>query len=186
MDGCGLFLRLELSNGDRRNARRAELLCHSSPVQRQTSALPQPASRRQPEPFLCAPYVADENGKFRPTEKITQCPWAKGSEPCRMRKHDFRGRKTGPCIPIRILRCKSHGQYFTVYPMGHVPYDRQPIVAVGLGGNPLDERKKEGVARWRDSGFCGGGGCFRTTALASGRDGRKGSAWWLRLSTSLD
>jgi len=70
-----------------------------------------------------------------------------------MRKHDFRKRKTGPCIPLRILRCKSHGQYFTVYPMGHVPYDRQPIVAVDFGGNPLDERKKEGVARWRGSGF---------------------------------
>lgn len=70
-----------------------------------------------------------------------------------MRKHGFRGRKTGPGIPIRTLRCKSHGQYFTVYPMGHVPYGRQPIVAVGLGGYPVDERKKEGVARWRDSGF---------------------------------
>jgi hypothetical protein len=151
--GCGLFFASGTFHGDRRNARRAEVLCHSSRVQSQISGLQQPPSRRQRERFLCAPYVADESGKIRPAEKITQCPWAKGSEPCRMRKHDFRNRKTGPCIPIRILRCKSHGQYFTVYPMGHVPYERRPIAAVGLGGDAVEERKKEGVTRWRDSGF---------------------------------
>ena len=155
MKGCGLFCVWNFPTVTDATPRRAELLCHSSPIQRQALAPSRtlPPSLRKPESFLCAPYVADENGKFQPTEKITQCPWAKGAEPCRMRKHSFRGRKTGPGIPIRILRCKSHGQYFTVYPMGHVPYGRQPIVAVGLGGYLVDERKKEGVARWRDSGF---------------------------------
>ena len=155
MKGCGLFLRLELYQGDRRNARRAEVLCHSSPAPRQALARsqPSPPSQRQPEPFLCARYVADENGEFRPTEKITQCPGAKGSVPCRMRKDGFRGRKTGPRIPLRILRCRSHGRYLTVYPIGHVPYGRQPVVAVDLGGYPVEAKKKEGVARWRDSGF---------------------------------
>jgi hypothetical protein len=108
---------------------------------------------RQREPFLCAPYVADEKGKFHPAEKITQCPWARGSERCRLRKHDFRKRKTGPGIPLRILRCQSHGRHFTVYPIGHVPYGRQPVVAVDLGGYPVEAKEKEGVARWRDSRF---------------------------------
>ena len=142
-------------HGLRRNARRAEVLCHSSPAPRQAIAPSQAlrCSPRQREAFVCAPYVADESGKFRPTEKITQCPWAKGSEPCRIRKHDFRRRKTGPGIPIRILRCRSHGLYFTVYPMGHVPCGRQPIAAVDLRGYPVDDRNKEGVAQWRESGF---------------------------------
>lgn len=186
MEGCGLFCVWNFYTVTDAAPRRAELLCHSCPTQRQTSALPQPSLPRQAEPFLCVPYVANENGKFRPAEKIMQCPWAKGSEPCRMRKHDFRRRKTGPCIPIRIMRCKSHGQYFTVYPLGHMPYHRQPIVAVDLGGYPVVEREKEGVAQWRDSGFRGGSGCFGRKALVSGTNGRKGSAWWLRHPTSLD
>ncbi len=36
--------------------------------------------------------------------------------------------------------------------MGYVPYGRQAVVAVDLGGYPATT-KKEGVARWRDSGF---------------------------------
>jgi len=153
--GCGLFLRLELSTVTDATPG-GQMYCaivrqpHAKPIAPSQAS---PCSPRQREPFVCAPYVADENGKFRPAEKITQCPWAKGSEPCRIRKHDFRGRKTGPGIPIRILRCKSHGLYFTVYPMGHMPYGRQAIAAVDLRGYPVDERKKEGVARWRDSGF---------------------------------
>jgi len=37
--------------------------------------------------------------------------------------------------------------------MGHVPYGRQPVVDVDLGGYPVEGKKREGVARWRDSGF---------------------------------
>jgi hypothetical protein len=51
------------------------------------------------------------------------------------------------------MRCRSHGRHFTVYPLGYVPYGRQPVVAVDLGGYPVGGTEKEGVARWRDSGF---------------------------------
>lgn len=142
---------------------RAMILCHKSPVRHQPLApLPSPH-----EPFLCAPYVADQTGRFRPAEKITQCPWAKGSERCRLKKHDFRNRKTGPCIPIRVLRCRSHGRYFTVYPMGHVPYGREPIMAVDPRGYPVDESKKQGVSRWRGSGFCSGSRSIGGASLAT-------------------
>jgi hypothetical protein len=37
--------------------------------------------------------------------------------------------------------------------MGHMPYSRRSIAAVDLRGYPVEEKKKEGVAQWRESVF---------------------------------
>jgi hypothetical protein len=102
-------------------------VCHESGggVQREFS----PGRR-----FLSAPYVADGSERARPVEGIDQCPWAEGSEGCRIRGHHWRERKTGPSVALRVLKCLTHGQAFTVYPPGFVPYGRQPWIRLDLRG----------------------------------------------------
>jgi len=86
-----------------------------------------PASRR---PFLCAPYVAAEDGGLRPVRGIDRCPQA-GEQSCRLAKRGWRRRKTGPAFPVQVVRCRTHGAYFTVYPQGHTPYGRQRLTPAG-------------------------------------------------------
>jgi hypothetical protein len=47
---------------------------------------------------------------------------------CRIHAAGWRPRRTGPRYPLRIVRCRVHGQAFTLYPVGHVPYGREPVV----------------------------------------------------------
>jgi len=117
-------------------------------------------SDRESEPaFICAPYVGEAQGCRRPTERITQCPWAKGSERCRLKKHDWRERKTGPCMALRVFYCRIHNRHFTVYPMGHVPYSRMRVLPVDAAGHPIESVEdrvignQEAAARWEGSWF---------------------------------
>ena len=114
--------------------------CHQSPRCRQ--------SFRQ-RPFLSAPYLAGEDGRYAPPEAIDQCPFAEGPKPCRLEKHDWRARKTGPEVALRILRCRTHGVYFTVYPPGHVPYGRCSLAPVDLQGEALVREMPEPEASSR-------------------------------------
>ena len=135
-------------------------MCHTSEGQRQG------ASRViENRPFLCAPYVTGQEGRPRPVEGIDRCPLAPVGETCRLRKHDFRDRKTGPRFALRILYCSTHKVYFTVYPPGHVPYGRQAVA-------PVDERGRvaapeQEAAPWRATLFCRGAGCCGRQALAA-------------------
>lgn len=71
--------------------------------------------------------MAQDDGTLRPVEGIAQCPSARGDARCRLSKHDWRRRKTGPCYPLRVLLCHTHGRHFTVFPQGFVPYGRERI-----------------------------------------------------------
>ena len=138
------------------------------------------ASRRQPvseRPFLSAAYVADAEGRYAPSADIDQCPWAQGCERCRLEKHDFRPRKTGPEVPLRVLLCHTHGHFFTVYPPGHVPYGRVALAAVDLQGEPIGRDLPEPLGSCEGTLFRGGPRCGCGPALACGADrGRVGSA----------
>ena len=103
--------------------------------------------------FLCAPYAADEGGVMRAVGAIPQCPWAEAEIGCRIDKHGFRERKTGPEFPIEVLRCGSHKRYFTVYPLGHVPYGRVSMAPVGPGGQAFEVVEGEPAASWRGTLF---------------------------------
>lgn len=100
-------------------------------------AAPDPGQRGK-APFLCAPYTARENGRYEPYQNIDRCPMAKGGEPCQVVKHSFRRRKTGPEIELRVLHCKRHQRYFTVYPTGHVPYAQCSLAQVDFRGEPVE------------------------------------------------
>ncbi len=112
------------------------------------------------------PLRAVRDGAGGPsTEGIDRCPLAPVGETCRLRKHDFRDRKTGPRFGLRILYCSTHQRYFTVYPPGHVPYGRQAVA-------PIDERGRvaapeQEAAPWQATLFCCGAGCCCGQALAA-------------------
>lgn len=96
--------------------------------------------------FVSTRYQLDASNRPVP-ERPTTCAWASvGPAPCRIGKKCDRRRKTGPCHPVCVLRCRTHNVCFTLYPPGHVPHGRQPVVAVSLDG-----REAAGVAEARDT-----------------------------------
>jgi len=89
--------------------------------------------------FVSTPYRLD--GSNRPVPEMpTTCAWASvGPAPCRIGKKCDRPRKTGPCHPLCVLRCRTHNVCFALYPPGHVPHGRQAVVTVSLDGRePVD------------------------------------------------
>jgi hypothetical protein len=131
---------------------RTSAVCHNSHRESECRT----RSSQEGRAFLCCPYVGDEQGRYRPTEGISQCPTATGAERCCLKKHAWRERKTGPCVPLRLMYCRSHDRHFTVYPMGHVPYSRRRVLPVGLaavvGTSETTERFLHGlhttISRW--------------------------------------
>ena len=57
--------------------------------------------------------------------------------PCVIKPHHLRDRKTGPCFPLSVVRCETHGRGFTLYPHGHVPYGRRAIAPLAPDGSPV-------------------------------------------------
>jgi hypothetical protein len=57
------------------------------------------------------------------------------------------------------MKCKVHKKFSTVYPLGYVPYGRQPLLAVVPDGKPLQEPKAGAASKpdldapWRDTMF---------------------------------
>ena len=64
-------------------------------------------------------------------EGIDRCARAVESI-CAISKHAWRSRKTGPGFPLRILQCRTHPHYFTVYPLGFTPYARQALAPLAV------------------------------------------------------
>lgn len=90
-----------------------------------------------PASFLSCDYVVDEEAaRLRPVEGIDSCARGAEAERCAISKHSWRSRKTGPGFPVRILRCRNHAHYFTVYPTGYTPHSRQRLapMAATRGG----------------------------------------------------
>jgi len=151
------------------------------------------SSPRECEPaFICTPYVVDPQGRRRPTEGITQCPWAKGSERCRLKKPDWRERKAGPCMALRLIYCRSHSRHFTIYPMGHVPYSRMRVLPVDAAGHPIESSEdrlvgdREAAARWEGSWLRSGPGRLLRRAVAARALGRGPISTQLRRPAAMD
>lgn len=85
-------------------------------------------------PFLTVPYYFGDSGQLHPLEGVDRCPWSAANERCRLRKHSFRRRATGPQLPLRVMYCNVHRKYFTLYPVGYVPYERKRHSLTTLGG----------------------------------------------------
>ena len=111
-------------------------------------------------PFLVAAYLPDESGEWAPSVMPTFCPKGAGAAACSVGFDHHRPRKTGPCIPVAVLKCATHEGRFTLYPCGHVPYGREAVAPVGLDGKALTmataapgEAAEEPYAPWRQTRF---------------------------------
>jgi hypothetical protein len=118
------------------------------------------ASQPQPRPFPVTAYLPDDSGVWHPSVMPTACPTSDGGEACCVSFDYRRARKTGPCIPVAVLKCTTHGCGFTLYPCGHVPYGREAVAPVDLDGETLKvpssdtpSAKAEPCAVWRPTRY---------------------------------
>ena len=92
---------------------------------------------RASRPFVTTPYKVVD-GQLRPVLPARGPCWSEAA-PCRTRIQHLRRRKTGiPWGFVAVAICVTHGLSFTLYPPGHVPYGREPWVALGPDGSDLD------------------------------------------------
>lgn len=97
------------------------------------SARGSPCARR---PFVTTPHHVSEDGVTAEVPTRGPC-WSDGS-PCRISVHHARDRTTGPTWGwVAVVRCRSHRKAFTVYPPGHVPYGRVPLVVLAPDGEAV-------------------------------------------------
>jgi hypothetical protein len=86
--------------------------------------------------------------------------------------HAQRERKTGPRFVLAQLRCRTHGRYFTVYPLGFTPFARQRIVPGEhlRSGEPVAARE-----RWAGTVFeaATGGAAGELGVRDAGYDGEQ-------------
>jgi hypothetical protein len=78
--------------------------------------------------FIFGRYERDEHGEWSvPLPRIAPCGYGDGS--CRIREHNIRERLTGPAHHLVVIYCTVHDCYFTVYPVGYVPYGRKRLIS---------------------------------------------------------
>ena len=106
--------------------------------------------------FIITPYQADDSGVFRPLVPALCRRAVNDAKPCELHVHHWRERKTGPEVPLLVMRCRTHGVAFTLYPPGHVPYGRCAVAPVNLQGEPLHvagEQGREATLSWEQTIF---------------------------------
>jgi hypothetical protein len=75
---------------------------------------------------------------------------------CQISEHEQRERVTGPCHPLTVIHCKTHGRFFTIYPQGFSPYGRRklPVQEVDIETAPALEAvcdaADDETPRWPD------------------------------------
>ena len=64
----------------------------------------------------------------------TRCiHWEDDIDACDVKGNGWRPRKTGPCHPLRRVKC-HHGAGYTLYPPGHYPRGRSLVAPVSPDG----------------------------------------------------
>lgn len=103
-------------------------------------------------PFATTSYEPDEDGYLRPMLPM-RCAFAVGTKMCSVFVDHYRPRRTGPGFPLAVVGCSAHphGRY-TLYPPGHVPYGRAPVVPYSPRGMPLLDGTT-GQLPWEDTLF---------------------------------
>ena len=89
--------------------------------------------------FVVSSYVGDRHGQMHPV--VPSRGPCRDDRECQLVVKDRRFRKTGPGFPITVLNCKTHGRCFTLYPPGHVPYGRTPLVALSVQGGVVERER---------------------------------------------
>jgi hypothetical protein len=122
-------------------------------------------------PFATAPYSLGNSERPTPWVLPARCVSACAtSGDCSITRHDVRERKTGPCFPLAVLRCRTHGHAFTLYPLGHVPYGRVAIAPVSCDGEPVMSAEADGSRPRQELGWA-------TTIFLAALDAASGRPW---------
>jgi hypothetical protein len=109
---------------------------------------PQTVARRH---LVVTPYETDGENKMVPQIPDT-CPLGvKDGRPCRLFLDHWRSRKTGPCFPLNVFRCRTHEIAFTLYPPGYTPWGRKKWAPVAPDGTVVT--CEEGASRFQDTYF---------------------------------
>jgi len=129
-----------------------------------------PVPSRQSSAFICTPYFAGPDGRLRAS--IPDCCPTRACGPsttadCDLRVQHYRPRKTGPPHALTVLRCRTHGCAFTLYPPGYAPYRRQSVLTLSYDGSSIFREPGRNVER--DD--------FDGTLFESALDARDGVAW---------
>jgi len=97
-----------------------------------------------------------------------RCPFAAEDDgSCELGRVHERPRKTGPCHPLQVMRCRTHARCFTLYPSGFAPYQR-----IGV-----ERRGPEGSLLVPDAGADATSLDFSGTIFEAALDGARGQAW---------
>jgi hypothetical protein len=116
-------------------------------------------------PFIVTPYVASPGGGLIAELPAVCLHGAYGDEhPCSLSIHHHRERKTGPRHPLAVAACRTHGICFTLYPPGHRPWGRQPVVRLAPDGQELAGETAPEAA-------------FTDTPFEAAFDASEGRAW---------
>lgn len=93
---------------------------------------------------FCVTRYREMGGELRP-ERPDQCAYReeRPGVQCQVAFDHLRYRSTGPCIPLEVWRCRSHGRAYTLYPPGFGPYVRTSLVSVTLDGSPQNVGAKD-------------------------------------------
>lgn len=78
--------------------------------------------------FVTTRYVEDDDGHLKAVVP-EHGPCGGNGQPCRLWHHAYRDRHEGPDHRLLVVRCTTHGIYFTLYPPGWTPWGRKPVVA---------------------------------------------------------
>lgn len=113
--------------------------------------------------FATTAYEPDARGVLRPVLP-ERCVFASGAEACSLRIDHYRPRKTGPCFPLAVVGCSTHGAgRYTLYPPGHYRYGREAVVLCSPSGPLL--RDEAGQPVWQE------------TLFAAAADASRGERW---------
>jgi len=123
-----------------------------------------PSARRF---FVITGYSPGAGGALEPAIPET-CPQGSSrGRRCDVRRHFRRQRKTGPCFPLTVARCHTHGCSFTLYPPAFGPYQRAPLLQLAPDGTAPRPEKKN----------CEGLEAFEGTLFQAALDGGRRKPW---------
>ena len=107
----------------------------------------------------------------------SRCVYATREQTCAIFVDHYRERKSGPCHPVAVVGCRTHGRRrYTLYPPGHYPYGRVAAMPYSAGGELLLDA-------------AGGQPQWQATLFGAAQDAKRGKLWpsqqhwWQRSST---
>jgi hypothetical protein len=92
-----------------------------------------------------------------------------GMDACKVVANGWRYRDTGPCYPLRRVKC-HHGPGYTLYPPGYAPYQRESVAPVDSAGEMVCVGEGEATGNRGMLAWC-------RTVFAAALDAAEGKGW---------